>query len=82
MPPRKNKNLTKGSPTSCRYVKYPGVVPLDSRFHAVISQEKVLRPWKSPNEKCSEMSECHTWVSTKQARLMITSKKKEERKNE
>jgi hypothetical protein len=39
MAPGKNKNLTKASPTSCRYFKYSGVVPLDSRFHAVISRQ-------------------------------------------
>jgi len=37
---------------------------------------KVLDLEKSTNERCADMSECHTWVSTKQARLMIISKKR------
>jgi hypothetical protein len=52
------------------------------RFGRQTVKKRFLDLEKSPSERCAEMSECHTWVSTKQARLMIISKKKEERKNE
>jgi len=37
---------------------------------------KVLDLEKSTNERCADMSGCHTWVSTRQARVMIISKKR------